>query len=101
MRTRPSCIASFFAILATLGCGQDRVLVVEAAQLLERPYPLGYPSTGPLPNRVLADLTGTKVCVLHDSYGKGFHVYRVRTGEGEVGYILDSPGVRESKEPCR
>jgi hypothetical protein len=88
-------------LLAALGCGQSRVLLVEKAQLLEKPYPLGYPSSAPLPNRVLADLEDERVCVLQDTYGKDFHVYRVRTGDGRKGYVMDSPSVREANEACQ
>jgi hypothetical protein len=88
-------------LLAAAGCGHGRTLVVDNAELLENPYPLDYPSTAPLPNRRLAELTHTKVCVLDDTYGKDFHVFRVRTSAGQQGYILDDPGVRVTREPCR
>lgn len=94
-------VSSFAVLLAALGCGQGRTLLVDSAELLESPYPLGYPSSNPQPNRLLANLVDTKVCIYSDSYGKDFHVYRVRTGDGRKGYILDDPGVRETKEPCR
>jgi hypothetical protein len=69
--------------------------------LLEEPYPLNYPSSAPKPNRKLADLVDTTVCVLDDTYGKDFHVFRVRTSNGQKGYVLDGYGVKQTQDPCQ
>ena len=101
MNTWLRLVSPFAALLPLLGCGHGRTLLVESAQLLEKPYPLGYPSSNPQPNRLLANLVDTRVCFYSDTYGKDFHVYRVRTADGKKGYILDDRGVRETDEPCR
>ncbi len=88
-------------LLFTFGCDQERTLQVQKAQLLEKPYPLGYPSAAPWPNRAVENLVDTRVCVLGESYGKDFHVFRVRTSSGSEGYILDTPSVNELAESCR
>jgi hypothetical protein len=85
-------------VVASAGCSRGRTLIVEKAELVEKPYPAAYPGVGP--NRTLAQLVDTKVCVLDDSYGKDFHVFHVRTSTGQQGYIIDLPGVKDSTEPC-
>lgn len=80
---------------------EQRVLEVEQpTELLERPYPLGYPSSEPEPNSVLKVLSpGQRVVILSDSYEKDFHVYKVRDSDGNEGYLIGRrPGVRELRE---
>lgn len=96
MRLRLFCLWILGA-LAT-GCADRRALIIESADLLEKPYPVAYPGIGP--NPVLAHLRDTRVCILDDSYGKDFHVFRVRTTTGQVGYIIHTSGVKETDEPC-
>jgi hypothetical protein len=80
------------------GCSHGRTLIVQRADLLEKPYPLAYPGVGA--NRVLARLVDTNVCVLDDSYGKDFHVYRVRTATGQTGFVVQTSTVTETDSPC-
>lgn len=96
--TRVACIA-VAALL--LHCGEpSRVLVVDSGQLLEKPYPLNYPSSKPLPNRVLSELADTRVCILGSRIGKDFQVFRVRTLQGLTGYLVGGPGLHEIEERC-
>lgn len=86
------------ANLATSCTKGERMLQVESpTELLERPYPLGYPSSNPEPNSVLRTLSaGERVAVLSDSYEKDFHVYLVRDVDGIQGFVIGrQPGVRE------
>lgn len=86
------------AQLAVACSKEPRVLEVERpTELLERPYPLGYPSSEPEPNAVLKVLSPRqRVVILSDSYEKDFHVYKVRDSDGNEGYLIGRrPGVRE------
>ena len=77
---------------------EQRALEIEQpTELLEQPYPLGYPSSQPQPNTVLRTLTpGERVAILSDRYEKDFHVYTVRDSAGNQGYVIGRrPGVRE------
>ncbi len=100
MTSRLKTVLLCVTFVAAAGCRQGRTLIVKQAELLEKPYPLNYPSNAPKPNRKLADLVDTRVCVLDDTYSKEFHIFKVRTGDGQEGYILDDPGVKETQAPC-
>jgi hypothetical protein len=79
--------------------GEHRVLVLDQpTELLQRPSPMNYPSTAPLPNTVIRALQPQTVTILSDSYAKDFHVYKVRDSMGNEGYIVDRPGMREKHE---
>jgi hypothetical protein len=65
--------------------------------LLERPYPMNYPSSAPIPNKIISRLSPQRLAILSDSYVKDFHVYRVRDASGEEGYVIDLPGMREER----
>ena len=75
---------------------EHRSLVIDRpTELLEKPYPLNYPSTAPLPNAIIRVLAAQTVTIESDSYAKDFHVYKVRDSSGTKGYIIDRPGMRE------
>jgi hypothetical protein len=78
---------------------EERVLELETpTDLLERPYPMGYPSSAPKPNTILRTLSPQRVLILDDSLEKDFHVYRVRDSQGNEGYLIGrTPGMRELK----
>jgi len=65
------------------------------ADLLEEPYPMGYPSSDPHPNRILAGLNNERVTILSERVDKDFKVYRVRTADGKVGYVLGAATIHE------
>jgi len=93
-------LAALVAAHILVACSrEERVLELETPMdLLERPYPMGYPSTAPKPNSVLRTLPPQRVQILSDSYEKDFHVYRIRDSQGNEGYLIGrSPGVKELK----
>ena len=97
MRTRRSRTlgAVLSAVLAT-GCSpSQKALVVNGeVDLLQRPYPLNYPSSAPMPNRVIETLKSERVQVLATTVDKDFMVYEVRTSDGQIGYVIAAPEVR-------
>jgi hypothetical protein len=82
------------AELAASCSKEERALEVEQpTELLERPYPLGYPSSEPQPNAVLKVLSpGQRVVILSDSYEKDLHVYKVRDSDGNEAHLGDDRG---------
>ncbi len=83
-----------------LSCTREhRVLAIEQqTELLQQPYPLNYPSTAPMPNSIIRVLPPQSLTILSDSYGKDYHVYRVLDSQGNSGYIIDRPGIKEKRE---
>jgi hypothetical protein len=73
---------------------ETRVLVIEKeTQLLQQPFPPGYPSSAPIPNSVIRLLEPQNVTILSDSFHKDFHVYKVRDSLGNEGYVIGRAGV--------
>jgi hypothetical protein len=87
-------------VLLLLSCAREhRVLEIQQqTELLQEPYPLNYPSTAPKQNSIIRVLTPQRVIIVSDSYEKDYHVYRVLDSQGNKGYIIDRPGVKEKRE---
>ncbi|MCC8364083.1 hypothetical protein LK996_13475 [Lysobacter sp. A6] len=84
---------AWIAVLAsvvTLGCARERerVFIEGELALLEEPYPMGYPSSRPMPNRLIRKLHDEEVEVLDTFTDKEFLVSEVRTREGVEGYVV-------------
>lgn len=78
-------------IVALGACTQasETMLIKGATPLLAKPFPIGYPSTEPLPNSTVANLQpGEQVKVLSVEDGKDFRAYRVVTKSGEEGFVI-------------
>ncbi len=82
-------------LLGLLSCTRDnRVLVIQQdTPLLQRPFPVGYPSSAPIPNSIVRVLQPQNVTILSGSFHKDFHVYKVRDSLGEEGYVIGRTGV--------
>lgn len=69
--------------------------IVAAAELLQQPYPMNYPSTAPQPNAVIETLQPQTLEIISDSYGKDYHVFKVKSRAGNTGYVIDDQSVEE------
>lgn len=85
------------SIAALCGCNVHHceLFMDGRTQLLREPYPMGYPTSKPAQNEVLAELIAQKAVVLDDRYEKDFHLYKVKTADGRAGYVIGGPGIRE------
>lgn len=89
----------FLAIFFGQGCSQkNEILVIDGeVDLLEAPYPMNYPSTAPKPNRVLKILNSQDVLILEERYEKDYLVYKVKTNNGEEGFVISKPNIYKKK----
>jgi Bacterial SH3 domain len=73
-----------------LACTPSPTLVADdTVTVLEKPSPLDYPSTHPIPNSVIATLAkGQRVKVKGDGYEKDFRWYEVVLSDGRRGYVI-------------
>ena len=58
---------------------------------------MDYPSTAPVPNRVVEMLKDERVELLDEQFEKDFHVYRVRADGGQEGYLIDDIRITEGR----
>lgn len=65
------------------GCVQ----LVREAELLEAPYPRGYPSSNPRPNRVVRTLPPGRYQYVSTETGHDFMVYQIRI-DSAVGFVV-------------
>lgn len=97
MSLRIVAVVALLFLLASCAKEPRMLDIQQKTELLEQPYPLGYPSTSPMPNSVLRVLEPQKVTVLSDSFEKDFHVYRVRDASGVEGWVIGKSGITEEK----
>jgi hypothetical protein len=84
---------------AALACREAGCIAVEPeAQLLEMPYPLGYPSTKPMPNRVLRTIAAGKHRYVNTVDGKDFRAFELRMEDGTRGYLIYGENVHDCPE---
>jgi hypothetical protein len=77
------------ALLLGFACSTSSLVVDDTVAVLEKPYPLDYPSTDPVPNAVIATLAkGKRVKVKGTGYGKDFMYYEVALPDGRRGYVI-------------
>lgn len=93
-------VAILGLLLSTFGCAKkhESLLVQGEAQLLENPYPMGYPSSDPKPNKSIKLLKNERVVIIDEHIDKDYLVYKVRTLDGLEGYLLAGPGIKKSSE---
>jgi hypothetical protein len=89
-------IVALISALLLSGCRKDTCVELDApVPLLEAPYPMGYPSTRPKPNRVLRTVPPGRVQILGRKQTKDFLVYKVKAADGTEGYIVADTSVTE------
>ena len=76
--------------IALLGCEDAKLMIINnSTEVLENPYPMKYPSTKPLPNKVIGVLhRADKVKILSQEFGKDYLVYKIRLTDGSIGYVI-------------
>lgn len=88
--------AAVLMLLAVVSCTRShpRAIVADAPlQVLENPSPLDYPSTNPLPNKVLDTIpAGGRVLVTGRDYEKDYMYYRVTLPDGRKGFVIGRVG---------
>ena len=67
-------------------------------QVLQKPYPLNFPSTKPINNKVIKILMPQdRVKLLDQNFQKDFMVYEVELDTGDIGYIISGSAVKHVK----
>jgi hypothetical protein len=78
------------------GCGEKSVLtevITEHIDVVEAPFPLGYPSTNPQKNRLIATLhRGERFYLRGEKFGKDYKYFSVELLSGQKGYIIYEGG---------
>ena len=84
-RWATACLSLASAVL--IGCHRrECVAVASPVELLEKPYPVGYPSSAPIPNRVLTKLAPGRYSATV-RYEKDFMVFHIDSGQ-LTGYVI-------------
>lgn len=84
----------WFVLLCILlvGCGQRPVLmevISEKIDVVEAPFPLGYPSTNPQKNRIIATLRrGERFYLRGEVVEKDYGYYEIDLLSGKRGYVI-------------
>lgn len=78
------------SVIFISGCGSptEEIVVTGKTELLENPYPIGYPSSSPRPNRIIRIVQDDALPILDDKIEKDYVAYKVRDHNGNVGYII-------------
>ena len=88
---------TILGVIGIISCAHPWCIEVRAAApLLEEPYPLDYPSSGPLPNRVTRVLEKGRYTVLQQREGKDYVAYEIEGPHGVRGYVIGAAAV----QPC-
>ena len=83
------CWTLAMAAVALASCSGSSIVAEGPVPVLEKPYPIGYPSSGPLPNSIVGTLgAGTRVRVRREGYGKDFKYYEVAIPGGDIGFVI-------------
>ena len=82
-----------------MSCDEKHIIIIEKpTEVLEKPYPLSYPSSNPRPNSVVGVVNEKEtVEVIKEIYGKDFLVYKIRMDDGKVGYVVYEEGMSRRK----
>jgi len=100
MRHRTSnWLACLLAITACCHRTQACLIAREDLAVVESPFPIDYPSSNPLPNRVLRVVpTASRIEVIDRVVGKDYLMYKIRDTAG-LGYVqFDITKMKEA--PC-
>lgn len=87
-------VGVFVAVLTlgTAGCARGGcVELARDAALLEAPYPVGYPSSQPLPNQVLRQVSAGRYRFVSAIVGHDYMVYKLTVG-GTTGFVVADDG---------
>jgi hypothetical protein len=94
-------IVRFYCVLLCVwlaGCGQKPVLtevLSEKMEVVEAPYPLGYPSTSPQKNRIIATLhRGERFYLRGEDFGKEYKYFEVELLDRKKGFVIYEGGGR-------
>lgn len=89
-------VAALAIVVAASSCSRGRpsaIIADEPLQVLERPSPIDYPTTNPLPNSVLDTLPpGTRLAVTESGIEKDYMYYRVELPDGRKGFVIGKVG---------
>lgn len=82
------------AMMSSCSRGHPRAIVADVPlDVLERPSPMGFPSSSPVPNRVLETVpVGGKLRVTGRDYEKDYMYYRVKLPDGRTGFVIGRVG---------
>jgi hypothetical protein len=80
-------------LLCLLLAGCDRKVLSEvlldSVDVVQEPFPPGYPSSNPVKNRVIATLRRVeRLHVGEEDYGKDYAYYAVKLLSGQKGYVI-------------
>lgn len=83
-------------VLLLVSCKQNCNLLVLTSKVdvLAHPYPMGYPSSNPMPNSSLDEVGPGEICVYEAREEKDFRVYEIKLNNGKTGYIIHSREMR-------
>ena len=94
--SRLASILAAAGVLAAAACREPGCIeLTRPAELLERPYPMGYLSTHPQPNRVVATLPPSRYQYRDVEIGKDYQSYELDTPRGR-GYVIGE-GITECR----
>jgi hypothetical protein len=82
-------------LLTAIACREPGCIeVITTVPLLEKPYPLNYPSTTPVPNQTLRSVGVGKYPITDRVVGKDFVAFELAAADGERGFVILDQNVR-------
>lgn len=94
-----ACLLPAVSALLLSSCGDNGCIrLTEQVPVLQKAYPLGYPSTAPLPNRQMGVLSAGNHVYTAIVDGKDFRAYAVQLENGRTGYVIHDVNVKACQE---
>ena len=93
-------IRVWLLLASAASCGRGKsecVIIASSIQLLEQPYPIGYPSSQPVPNKVLTMLAPGRYTTRKRVDGMDFRAYAIDSGQFS-GFVIDDSRIRSCEE---
>lgn len=88
-------LSFLFGGIVSCSNNDNLIIIDKETNVLENSYPLNYPSTKPMPNKIIRVLNnGEKVKIVKYIYGKDYLAYKISLNDGEIGYIIHSDTFR-------